>query len=167
MLLILSFYGIGFGAIGGKTAGFGMLGRPVFGWKSDTPKIGNRGRELQANFGFAGSNGAEKRDVAVLIFLRALVLQIEFGAAGKTSGEEYERAVSVDGQCFGFFVDGFTLSVGAANANRNLHQNALTTPAGAGTYRCVWSVAHTASLISTIRGEWGVSSESGKACSGR
>jgi hypothetical protein len=144
-----------------------MLGCPIFRRKSDTPKIGNRGRELQANFGFTGSNGAEKRDMAFLIFLRALVLQIQFGATGETCGEENERAVGVDGQCFGFFVDGFTLSVGAANANRNLHQNALTAPAGAGTYRCVWSVAHAAPLISTIRGEWGVSSESGKACSGR
>ena len=84
----------------------GCLGVQSSGGNATRQKLGTGGRELQADFGFAGANGTEKRHVAFLVFLRALVLQIGFGAAGETSGEQNERAVSVDGQCFGFFVDG-------------------------------------------------------------
>jgi len=166
-LLIFSFYGFRFGAGAREIAGFGMLGRPIFRRESDTPEVGNRRRELQADFGFAGANRTEEGHVAFLVFLGALVLQIQFGAAGEAGVEENERAVSVDGERLGFFVHLFALGVDAANADGNLHQDALATPAAAGTCRCVGSVAHTASLISTIPGGSAMSSESGRTCSGR
>ena len=166
-LLIFSFYGFRFGAAAGESAGFGMFGCPVLRGEGDAPEVGSRRRELQADFGFAGANRTEEGHVAFLVFLRALVLQIQFGAAGETGVEENERAVSVDGERLGFFVHLFALSVGAPDADGDLHENALATPAGAGTYRCVGSVAHTASLISTIRGGSAMSSESRLTCSGR
>jgi hypothetical protein len=145
-LLILSLCGVRFGAVAGETAGFGMLGRPIFRGESDTPEIGNRRSELQADFGFAGANRTEEGHVAILVFLGALVLQIQLGAANEAGGEEDEGAVSIDGERLGFFVNLFALGVGATNADGDLHQDALAAPAGAGTYRCVGGVAHTVSL---------------------
>jgi len=144
-----------------------MPGCPIFRRKSDTPKIGNWRSELQADFGFAGANRTQEGHVAILVFLRTLVLQIQFGAAGEAGIEENERTVSVDGKRLGFFVHLFALGVGAPNPDADLHENALATPPGAGTYRCVGSVAHTASLISTIPGGSAMSSQSGRTCSGR
>src|SRR6267154_4383151 len=82
-------------ALAGDGPRFRGARSPVFGRKSHTPERRPRGRKFQANFGFAGAHRAKESDVALLLFLRALVLQQNFAAAGKPRFHQHQCAVRV------------------------------------------------------------------------
>ena len=77
------------------------------------------------NFGFAGTHRSKVGHVAFLFFLGALVLEKKFAAAGDARLQQDQGAVGVDGESLGFFLDGSALGIVAANAHRDLHQDAL------------------------------------------
>ena len=113
-----------------KSAGFGAFGRPVFRRKGDAPELRARRGKFEADFGFVAADGTEENDATFLFFRGAFVLQMESGAAGEARLEQYERAVGVDGERLGFFVEGLALRVQAVEADGNLHENALAAALG-------------------------------------
>ena len=55
--------------------------------------------------------------MALLLFQRALMLQQNLASAGKPRLQQNQSAVGIDGECFGFFLDGPSLGIRAANAD--------------------------------------------------
>jgi len=117
----LFFVGAGVGGV----AGFGMFGGPVFGREGHAPEGGARSGEFEAYFGFAVAHGAEEHYMALFFFLGALMVHVEFAAAGDARGQQNERTVGVNGQGFRFFFEDLSCRVGPANADSYLHQHAL------------------------------------------
>jgi hypothetical protein len=127
-------------------AGFGISWGPVLWRKRDAPELRARGRKFEANFGFVTTHGAEKYDVALLLFGGFLVLKLDYAAAGEPRLQKDKRAVCANGKGFCFLVEGSALRVRAAKADRNLHENALAAALWAGMCGCVGNLSHAFSL---------------------
>src|SRR6266850_2356759 len=69
-------------AAAGDRAGFGMLGRPVFGRKSHAPESGTRYGKLQAYFRLATAHRTEKHDMTLLFLFGHIVPHLDDAAAG-------------------------------------------------------------------------------------
>ena len=80
--------------------------------------------------------------MAFVLFQSLLVLQLNLAAAGEPRLQQDQRAVGVDRQCLGLFLDGFSLSVGTANADGDLHQYALTAPSSSCICRRICDLSH-------------------------
>jgi hypothetical protein len=118
--------------LGLRGAGFGAAWSPIFGRKGNAPELRTRRGEFEADFRLFAAHRAQENNVAFLFFFSAIVLELEHAAAGDARAQEYQRAVSVDGQRIGFFAEIFALRVVAGNLNADLHQHALA--AAANTY---------------------------------
>lgn len=134
------------GALAGGSAGFRALGGPVFRRKRDAPELRPRGRKLEADFGFVATHGAEENDLAFLIFGSLLVLDMDSAATRQPSLQKHQRAVRADSQGFGLFGKGLALCVHAADADGNLHENALAAAFWSGGRR-VRKLGHGFSLL--------------------
>lgn len=108
-----------------------MFWRPIFRWECDAPESGACFGEFEADFGFAGAGGAEENDGAVLIFLGDFVMQVNFAAADEFGLHQNESAVGVDGESVGLFFKDFPIGIHAANADTDLHEDALAAAARA------------------------------------
>jgi len=144
-------------------AGLGIFGRPIFGREGDAPELGTRRGKFEADFGFVAANRSEENDGTLLFFRGALVLEEEQAAAGEASLQKDERAVRVDGERFGFFVEVGALGVFAAQANGNLHEDSLAAALGTGMNVRVGRLGHTFSLTSILPRETVLHCTNGKA----
>ncbi len=131
-------------------AGLRIFGRPIFGREGDAPELWTGRGKFEADFGFVAADGSEKNDGTFLFFRGALVLEEERTAAGEAGLQKDERAVGVDGERFGFFVEVGALGVFAAQANGDLHEDPLTAALGAGMDVRVGRLGHTFSLTSIL-----------------
>src|SRR5215475_9822231 len=114
---------------GNRVARLGVLRTPIFRGKCDSPEGGPRRRELQSDFGFAGANRAQEDDMALLLFLRLVVLKHHFAAAGQSRLQLNQRAMRIDRQRHGFLFERLSLRVATSHAHGNLHQDSLATSA--------------------------------------
>src|SRR6266850_1937734 len=74
-------------AAAGNRAGFGMLGRPVFGRKGHAPESGARNAKLQAYLGLATTHRTEKHDMTLLFLFRLHMPHLDDAAAGDASSK--------------------------------------------------------------------------------
>src|SRR6267154_2522684 len=114
------------GAIGGNRAGFRALRGPVLGGKGHAPESWAGRGKLQADLASGGTHRAEECHVALLFLFGLVVLYVDHGTVGEASGKQNQGPVGVDGKGLREFLEIFTLSVLAAQPNRDLHQHPLT-----------------------------------------
>src|ERR1051326_351132 len=111
----------------GHGARFWVAWSPVFRGEGDAPERRAGRGKLQPNFGFARAHRSEKRDVAFLLFLGAVVTQKNFAAASQARADQNQCTMGVDRKSLGFLFDRFAEGIFAADFHRDLHQNALAT----------------------------------------
>src|SRR6266567_2334708 len=117
-------------------AGFGTLGRPVFGRKGYAPEGGAWRSKFHTNLRLAAAHGTQKRHVALLLLFRLVVLHVDHGAADHARIEQYQRAMRIDGESLAHFLEILALGVLAANPDAHLHEHALAPAADPG--MCGW-----------------------------
>jgi hypothetical protein len=98
--------------------------------------------------------------MALLLFLGEIVLQLHFAAAHETRLHQHQRAVGVDRQRGGFFLEFLALRIVSANSYGDLHQNSLAAAAGPGMWWSVRRLTHKTSSIRLYR----AAPESREAC---
>src|SRR5260370_40250576 len=82
---------------------------PILWRKGHAPKSRTRRRKFQTDLGPARAHGAEEDHVAFLFFLCPLVFHKHLAAAGDPGLQQDERAVGIDGERLGFFLEGSPL----------------------------------------------------------
>jgi hypothetical protein len=85
-----------------------------------------------------------------MFFLRLLVLQLNFAAARKPRFQQNQRAVRINCQCFRLFLYGFSLGIGPAYTDGNLHQHPLTPASNGSSYGRIRALRHANLTRSTI-----------------
>jgi hypothetical protein len=84
--------------------------------------------------------------MTLLLLLRFVVLHLDFASAGETRAQQNQGSVCVNGESFRVLLEVLALGVRSSNADRNLHQHALTAPPRSRIRRCVRCLSHTTSL---------------------
>src|SRR6267142_2110782 len=100
-------------AAAGDRAGFGMLGRPVFGRKRHPPESRARRGKLQAYFALAATHWPEKRDMTLLFLFRLHMPHLDDAAAGDACLKQHQCAVGVNSESRCEFLEVLALSVRA------------------------------------------------------
>jgi hypothetical protein len=116
-------------AAAGDRACFGTLRIPIFRRKRHAPESWAGRREFQTDFSFARANRTEKDNLAFLFVLGTVVPHKDLAAAGDAGMQQNQSAVGVNGERFGLFLEGCSLSIVSANSNSYLHQHTLAATA--------------------------------------
>jgi len=84
--------------------------------------------------------------MTLLFLLRFVVLHVDLASAGETCAQQNQGSVCVNGESFRVLLEVLALGVRPSNADRDLHQHALTAPSRSRIRRCVRYLSHTTSL---------------------
>src|SRR5258708_17699667 len=128
-----------------------MLRRPVFRRKRHSPETRPRIGKLQSHFRFAGTHRPQERYMAFLFFLSQIVLHLHFAAAGDPRQHHHQRAMRINRQRRGLFLELLALGVIPVNSYGNLHQNSLAVAAWPGMSWSIWGLAHRSSSLRLYR----------------
>jgi len=119
-----------------------MSGCPIFRRERHAPESRAGNRKLQTNLGLTRSNRSQEDNVALLFFLGRIVLQENFTSARDSRGDHNQRAMRIYGQRCRLFLEGFSLGIGSAEVNGNLHQDSLTAAAWTWMRRSTCGLTH-------------------------
>ncbi len=114
----------GLGLLGGGSR-FGISRRPIFRRESDAPELRTPRGKFHSDFCFVAADRTEKHDATFLLFPSGVVAQHQQAAAGDARLQQHQRAMRVDGQCVGLFIEWLALRIDSVESNADLHQNAL------------------------------------------
>src|SRR5258708_7372333 len=89
--------------------------------------------------------------MAFLFFLGQIVLHLHFAAAGDPRLHHHQRAMRINRQRRGRFLELLALGVIPVNSYGNLHQNSLAAAAWPGMSWSIWGLAHRSSSLRLYR----------------